>query len=201
MKKSRKWATLVPWLMVMGGGFIICSAILNIIGIQKFGALTPQLILGAFGLGGVYLLGRGLAMLASRAWLGRPSITLPTIPLKVGDTVPVHITHTFPHTITTTGMAIQLIVREIATYQQGEYARTVTHDELIDSYQAPGQIYQKGQTLDVRHGLKIPRHAMHSFKVHRNEVRWVCRVVIALPALVDFKEELTLAVQPALGEQ
>ena len=185
------WISIVVGIIFTGVGLLVgVGAIAN----QDW--LLAIIFGGVFLAAGLSMLGYGGLGLYGRALLGHPQITLTQTELPVGGTTYFSLQHTFPSSITTEKIHLKLIMREIATYKQGTKTRTVTHEDVVDEEEWPGQVYSEGQTIYLQRDLSIPRDGMHSFKVTRNEIQWLCQFVIGLPGLPDYTDEVVLNVLP-----
>ena len=150
---------------------------------------------------GVVLLIYALMSYFARYKVGQPEFRLSQTELRVGDSFAFSFTHTFPRSVQITEMETQLIFRERATYQQGTDTKTVTHEHIIQTFSEPGRQFQAGHLIAKGYQLQIPRTAMHTLKVRRNELTWMVKFTAKIPSLPDFVEEFELNVSPEITRQ
>lgn len=131
-----------------------------------------------------------------RARFGNPSLTLFVDRLSPGQSFDVQLDHTFRSSVTVESFSVQLVFRESATYQQGTDTRTVTHEQVIESYELPALVYHGGQSINQTYQMTIPAHGMHTLNVSRNKLQWFIRVEAKLQRLRDYKNEYELIVSP-----
>lgn len=150
-----------------------------------------------FTLVGLAILAYGALQLFTRYLVGQPTFTLSNQhQLHVGEALTVNWHHSFPRNVIVDSLQVQLIMREIATYQQGTDTKTVTHNEVIDSYEEAGREYSAGEMIHGQYEFQIPLSGMHSFKVRRNEIKWIVQFKLAVARLPDFVDEYELTVLP-----
>ena len=157
------------------------------------------------GFGGVFvLIGVGLLIFAglriyTRFRLGKPIITFSQPILRVGDSFTMTYEHTLRQNVDIQAFTVELLFREIATYQQGTDTRTVTHNHVIDTFEKPGGQYHKGHIWHENFEMTIPADGMHTLDVRRNKLKWIVKVQINIPRLPNFVEEYELIVQPEMA--
>lgn len=154
---------------------------------------------GLFVLIGLVILGYGLMQLLTRYLVGKPEITLSNQhQLRVGEKLTVTWHHSFRRSVTVEKLQVQLILREIATYQQGTDTKTVTYNDVIDVYEEPGYDYSGGEMIQGGYDFVIPTNSMHTFKVRRNEIKWILQFKLDVANLPDYVDEYELTVLPQM---
>ena len=152
----------------------------------------------------VILLGASIWFVARKyahSRLGKPDIFLSKEELRVGESFSVQFSHTFAREITLEELKIQLVYREIATYQQGTDTRTVTYEDVIEEYELPAGNYRAGQMIAENYTMRIPPEGMHTLRVRRNQIQWLVRVKAGIPKLPDYIETFELTVIPELARE
>ena len=188
-------------IIVITTSILLCNLLIFTIFLRSegSGSFMPFIFLGIFGLFIVLLVVWRLAIAYTRRRMGVPDITISKESLQVGEAFTVNFHHTFNNDITVENITIQLIYKETATYKQGTDTRTVTHEEIYESFDLPGGHYRAGHMVSDVFDMQIPADGMHTLKVRRNQIQWFVRVEAVIPKMVDFVEERELLVVPELA--
>ncbi|KAA3662887.1 MAG: hypothetical protein DWQ04_12215 [Chloroflexi bacterium] len=155
--------------------------------------------------GGIFVaIGFGLLVYAvmgliTRYRMGKPIVTFSLPTLHVGDSFTMTYEHTLRQSLNVQSFTVDLIFREVATYQQGTDTRTVTHNHIIDSFEQPSGHYHSGHFWHETFEMTIPADGMHSLDVRRNKLKWIAKIQIKIPKLPDFVEEYELTVLPEMA--
>lgn len=154
--------------------------------------------------GGLFvLIGIGIGIYASlglytRFRIGKPIITFSSPTLRVGETLTMSYEHTLRQAVEIEAFTVELLFREVATYQQGTDTRTVTHNHVIDTIEQMGGRFQSGHIWHERFELAIPADGMHSLDVRRNKLKWIVKIQMTIPKLPNFVEEYEIIVLPEM---
>jgi len=160
----------------------------------------PFAIFGSiFAAVGVAILGYAAMGMITRSRLGKPIVTFSSPTFRVGDSFKMTYEHTLRQSVNVQSFTVELIFREVATYQQGTDTRTVTHNHVIDSFEQPAGRYQSGHIWHETFEMTIPADGMHSLDVRRNKLMWIVKILIKIPKLPDFVEEYELTVLPEMA--
>ena len=183
------------------GGILLCNIFIFTTFLRSEGgdSFIPFIFMGIFGLFIVAFIAWRLAVSYTRRRMGTPDITLSKESVQVGEAFTVNFHHTFNNNITIENISIQLIYKETATYQQGTDTRTVTHEEVYESFEMPGGDFRAGHMISDVFKMQIPADGMHTLKVRRNHIQWFVRIEAVIPKLIDFVEERELMVVPELA--
>lgn len=157
------------------------------------------LISAAFTIGSLWFIVKNLRVMMSRRRVGKPEITLSKTNVRVGDSFTLTFENTFQASVDVSAFTVTLNFRESATYQQGTDTRTVTHNEVIQTFEHPGGNFQAGSRLFESFEMTIPADGMHTVDVNRNKLKWLVRVLLTIPNRPDFMEEYELIVLPEIG--
>jgi hypothetical protein len=150
---------------------------------------------------GVALLLYALSILYSVRRVGTPQLTPSSTNLAIGESFTTTLSHTFKNNVELTHIAVKLIFRETATYQQGTDTKTVTYDHIHEEYELPSGQYHANQFLQETYDMQIPFDAMHTLNVRRNRLQWFVRIEASIPRLPDVIEEVELIVRPEYAEK
>lgn len=201
MEKSKTTANSHPGCLLGFGLFwVLFSAFFLYLGLNEAG-LWFVLCSGLFVLIGLAIMGYALLVFVTRYKMGTPDFQLSTTTPKVGESFTFSFSHTFPRDITIGEIRTQLILREKATYQQGTDTKTVTHDHIIATREAPGGQFRSGHVLNQHYTLQIPPDGMHSLKVRRNELIWLVKFEASVANLPNFLQEFELTVPPEIARE
>ncbi len=164
------------------------------------------LFAGAFVAVGLGIMGVGSWRLLIRPSLvgrhfARPMASIEPSVVQVGSRIRVRYEQTVRANVETRRFAMQLILRERATYQRGTNSYTVVHDGIIDSYEQPGRQLVAGEVISEDRTFAIPRDSMHSFDARNNKLIWLIRVMIDTPNAPDVLEEIEFVVAPMVDSE
>lgn len=190
---------LVP---IFGSNFTELSNILK--GNINIGALMnsmafPVLFGGCFVGVGVLVTLAGLQPIIAATRVGKPDIQISNTNLRSGEEFSLAYQQTFKSNVDVRRFAVQLVLREAATYRRGTDTVTVTHDHLVQNVDFPAQQYQTGQAINQNLRWAIPRGAMHTFTANRNKLRWLIKVTVEMHGWPTYNEEFDLTVVPELA--
>ena len=151
------------------------------------------------------VIGVGLLIYAAmgmytRFRLGAPIVTFSPETLRVGDSFNMTYEHTLRQAIEVKSFTVELIFREVATYQQGTDTRTVTHNHIIDTFDLLGGHFQSGHIWHETFEMTIPADGMHSLDVRRNKLKWIVKIQMDIPRLPNFVEEYELTILPEMAQ-
>ena len=150
----------------------------------------------AIGIGLLIYAGMGMY---TRYRLGAPIVTFSPETLRVGDTFKMTYEHTLRQSVEVTEFTVELIFREVATYQQGTDTRTVTQNHIIDTFEMLPGHFQSGHIWHETFEMTIPADGMHSLDVRRNKLKWIVKIQMDIPRLPNFVEEFELTVLPEMA--
>jgi hypothetical protein len=163
-----------------------------------------QAFAAVFVLAGVLMVSRSIwTMLVRPALLARyvgpASASLSSEQVRVGDHLTVRYEQPVKTEVEVGPIMMRLILHEWAQYRRGTNTYTVTHDNVVDTYEAPGRRMMRGDTISEEHTFRIPIDSMHSVMATHNRLRWLVKVSVALPASPDVAEEISFVVTPELA--
>ncbi len=149
-------------------------------------------------------IGLGLLVYAAmgmitRYRMGKPIVTFSSPTFRVGESFKMTYEHTLRQSVEVQSFTVELLFREVATYQQGTDTRTVTHNHIIDSFEQPAGRYQSGHIWHETFEMTIPADGMHSLDVRRNKLTWIVKIQMKIPKFPDFVEEYELTVLPEMA--
>jgi hypothetical protein len=159
-----------------------------------------------FVLVGVALVGSGIWTLLIRPallarYFGPASAALSSEQVRVGDRLTDRYEQPVKTDVEIGPIRMLLILREWAQYRRGTDTYTVTHDNSVDTYEAPGRRMYRGDTISEEHSFLVPSDSMHSVIATHNKLLWLVKVSVAVPAAPDVAEELPFEVVPELAEE
>jgi hypothetical protein len=159
----------------------------------------PVLFGGCFIGVGILVSLAGLQPVIAATRVGKPEIQISNTNLRSGEQFALSYQQTFKSNVDVKRFAVQLILREAATYRRGTDTVTVTHDHLIQNMDLPAQQYQSGQAISQNLNWNIPRGAMHTFEASRNKLRWFIKVTVEMNGWPTYNEEFGLTVLPEIA--
>lgn len=160
--------------------------------------IPGMLIMGSiFVLLGLAGLGYAGMIFYTRRRVGKPDLLISNTTLQIGEPFTIGYSHSFASTVEVTEIALRLVFKETATYQQGTDTRTVTHEHVVAEFVEPGHSFLPGQMINQSYEVQIPPDGMHTLKVRRNQLEWFVRFQMIIPRLPDFVEQRELTVLPA----
>lgn len=182
-------------------GFTLGAALLIIIiaGIFTISNLSDENVAGVifsglFLVGGVGLLIYGMLGWFGQYKLGKAEINFSQSTFRIGDTFTINYDRTTKGAVQIDAFQVQLVFREVATYQQGTDTRTVTKDFQIQSFDLPSGYVNAGHSWHEVFEITIPRDGMHSLDVTRNKLKWLVKIELAIPKLPNVMDEFELNV-------
>lgn len=181
--------------LIGGIGLIIAGMLFSGFSSQNLNLFSTLMIIG-----GLWLLGSNLYSWYTHSRVGTPEVTLSKTAVSVGEQFTFSILNTFKQNVTLNSFMIHLIFKETATYQQGTNTRTVTHEEIVDSFEGVGGSFSQGSFLSEEVTFTIPADGMHSLNVPRNKLQWLVRVEMDIPRLKKFEESYEIKVEPQLAK-
>ncbi len=197
-KKTGQSTTMTSGCLLFFGLFWLAfSSMFLLIGLGDGGIpfVAFSLLFIAVGLG---ITGYALMLFWTRFKVGKPTYHISHNTLRVGESFTFQFSHRFPRQVQIQQIRTSLIFRERATYQQGTDTRTVTQDHVIANRVESGGNFQAGQLVGQSYEFTIPRDAMHTVKVRRNELTWLAKFEAEIPGLPNFVEEFELNVLPEM---
>jgi hypothetical protein len=159
----------------------------------------PVLFGGIFIGVGFFISLAGLRPVIAATRVGTPVVQISNTNLRSGEQFTLSYEQPFKSNVDVKRLAVQLVLREAATYRRGTDTVTVTHDHLVQNFELPGQQFQSGQTLAQNLPWAIPRGAMHSFDANRNKLRWLIKITVEMNGWPTYDEEFALTVIPELA--
>lgn len=164
------------------------------------GALGFPVLFGGCFIGvGILVTIAGLQPVLAATRVGKPDIQISNTNLRSGEPFTLSYNQTFKSNVDVKRFAVQLVLREAATYRRGTDTVTVTHDHLVQNIDLPAQQYQSGQAIQQNLNWAIPRGAMHTFEASRNKLRWLIKVTVEMNGWPTYNEEFGLTVLPELA--
>ena len=164
------------------------------------GDLAFPVLFGGLFLGiGVLVTAFGLGPIIAATRLTRPDIQISNTNLRSGEEFALVYQQGFKSTMDVKRLAVQLILRESATYRRGTDTVTVTHDHLIQNFDLSDRQFRSGESINQNLRWAIPRGAMHSFEASRNRLRWIIKVQVVMKGWPTYDEEFGLRVLPELA--
>lgn len=141
----------------------------------------------------------GLRPIIAATRVGKPDIQISSTNLRSGQPFSLSYTQPFKSTVDVRRLAVQLVLRESATYRRGTDTVTVKYDHLVQNLELPPQQYVSGQSISQNLQWAIPRGAMHTFEASRNKLRWLIKVTVEMNGWPTYEEEFALTVLPELA--
>jgi hypothetical protein len=153
----------------------------------------------------------GLGMVGASIWalivkpalvgrhFGPPLASVQPNVAEVGSSIQVRFERPVRANVEVRRFAMQLVLRESATYRRGTNNYTVTHDAVIDAYEVPARTYVAGETLAEERTFQIPRDGMHSLDAPHNKLAWFARILIDTPNAPDVADDMAFVVAPAVA--
>lgn len=164
------------------------------------GDLAFPVVFGGIFLGiGLLVTAFGLGPLIAATRLTKPDIQISKSDLRSGEEFALVYQQGFKSSVEVKRLAVQLILRESATYRRGTDTVTVTHDHLIQNFDLTERQFRSGESINQNMRWAIPRGAMHSFEASRNRLRWVIKVQVVMKGWPTYDEEFGLRVLPELA--
>jgi hypothetical protein len=165
----------------------------------SFDLIFPLCFGGVFiGLGALITL-IGIRPIIAGTRVAKPDIQISNTNLRSGEEFALSYQQGFKASVEVKRLALQLVLRESATYRRGTDTVTVTHDHLIQNFELAERPFQSGETLTQNLRWAIPRGAIHSFEASRNRLRWLIKVKVEMKGWPDFDEEFGLTVIPEVA--
>lgn len=158
--------------------------------------IFPLCFSGVFLGVGVLVTTLGLRPIIAATRVAKPDIQISNTNLRSGEEFTLSYQQGFKSAVEVKRLAVQLVLRELATYRQGTDTVTVTHDHLIQNFEFTDRPFQSGETFSQAFRWAIPRGAIHSFEASRNRLRWLIKVKVEMKSWPDFDEEFGLTVIP-----
>ena len=174
---------VLSWWMGAPWYFLLFSAIFVVVGLGMIGRGVWGLIIKPS------LVGRHF---------GPPTGSVQPMLASVGGSVRARYERPVRANVEIRRFAIQLVLRESATYRRGTNTYTVTHDAVIDTYEVPARRLVAGETIAEDRIFRIPRDGMHSFDAPRNKLVWLVRILIDTPNAPDVADDLVFVVAPVV---
>jgi hypothetical protein len=194
----KKSATMGPGCIFWFGLFWTGLATTFLVGGVVDRSWGPAIIGGIFTLVGIGIMVYGGLGWFARYRLGKPVITFSNSTLRVGEPFTVNYDHTIKNAAQIDKLSVQLLFREVATYQQGTDTRTVTKNHEVEAEVIPGGRLQRGHIFHETFQWAIPSDGMHTLDVRRNKLSWIVKFELSIPKLPNLVEEYELIVLPEL---
>ncbi|MEM7332867.1 MAG: phage holin family protein [Chloroflexota bacterium] len=183
---------------ILFGSFFVLIALVAIRATADDEPVTAVIIGIVFGLTGLFFAIAGIRQWYTRYRVGKPEVQISKQTAVLGDNISISFHNTFNREVNVETFSIKLIFKETATYQQGTNTKTVHHEEIIDEYNTVGQRFSAGSFLSESHEFTLPRDAMHSVDVRRNQLKWFIRFEMDIPRMMNFQDDYEITVLPEL---